>query len=113
MEGLSVEGMMSRSFRENDHQKKLTDIQRELAEVDKKLAEEHVGEFGEYMKPLIKFYDAANDYLLFRQEILVRLYFDIITNFSREGRKLLPIKEKLYIAGSKLVVVGCVTSVKH
>lgn len=78
VEGLSVEGMMSRSFRENDHQKKLTDIRLELAEVDKKLAEEHAGEFGEYMKPLIKFYDVANDYLVFRQEILVSLSVRVI-----------------------------------
>lgn len=71
VEGLSVEGMMSRSFRENDHQKKLADLQKELDEVNKQLQEKHTGEFAEYMKPLIRFYEAANNYLVFRAEILV------------------------------------------
>lgn len=72
MENLSVEAMMSRSFKEADHQKKLVVIREDLKEVERKLGTECNREFGEYLQPLVKFYERASTYLDTRQENLVR-----------------------------------------
>ncbi|KAF5305755.1 hypothetical protein FQR65_LT07651 [Abscondita terminalis] len=73
VESLTVEGMMSRSFREADHQKKLNNIREQLSEV-KKTIEENMYELNEYMQPLVKFYVDAKLYLdahnLFMHEVV-------------------------------------------
>ncbi|KAK4884408.1 hypothetical protein RN001_000679 [Aquatica leii] len=74
VESLSVEGMMSRSFREADHQKKLNDIRKQLEEVKKAIEVEDMYELNEYMQPLVKFYTDAKLYLethkLFMNEVV-------------------------------------------
>lgn len=74
MERLSVEGMMSRSFREADHQKKMHDIRKELEKVEAELSKECARELSEYMEPLVEFYNSASSYLRARQEVLVSLH---------------------------------------
>jgi antiviral helicase SKI2 len=63
VESLSVEGMMSRSFREADHQKKMVDIQNELVVVEKEIEELCSQELSSYLQPLVKFYECAASYL--------------------------------------------------
>ncbi|XP_022902314.2 superkiller complex protein 2 [Onthophagus taurus] len=84
-ESLSVEGMMSRSFREADHQRKMFDVHRKLEKVEETLKVETNQEFSEYLQPLVKFFDRANDYLKVREEILP----DII-QFHRVSKELTP-----------------------
>lgn len=74
VESLSVESMMSRSFREADFQKKLEDIREKLKKVELELVEETTKELNDYMQPLVQFYNAANTYLEYRQEVLVSLF---------------------------------------
>lgn len=66
--------MMSRSFKEADHQKKLVNIREDLKDVEKKLEMECNREFGEYLQPLVKFYEQTSSYLIFREEHLVRFH---------------------------------------
>ncbi|RZB54411.1 helicase SKI2W, partial [Asbolus verrucosus] len=63
VERLSVEGMMSQSFREADHQKKMVDIQSELVEVEKQIEDLCAQELSSYLQPLVKFYECAASYL--------------------------------------------------
>lgn len=71
--------MMSRSFRENSHQKKMDDIRKELKEVEEAIAEKCNIKFSEYMTPLVKFYEAASQYLEVREQILVSAHSRILT----------------------------------
>lgn len=71
VESLSVESMMSRSFREADHQKQKDNIRKELKTAEEQLKEEYKKNLSEYLKPLIKFYESARTYLDYREEVLV------------------------------------------
>lgn len=72
VERLTVEGMMSRSFKENYHQKgtskKKERLQQVLKELDELSKEE---ELSSYLQPLVKFYDWADSYLQLRREVWV------------------------------------------
>ncbi|XP_063918605.1 superkiller complex protein 2 [Zophobas morio] len=70
VESLSVEGMMSRSFREADHQKKMVEKQQELVTVDKQINELCTQELSGYLQPLVKFYNCASSYLDARNKCL-------------------------------------------
>lgn len=71
VESLSVEGMMSRSFREADHQKKMVDIKKDLENVENQLTELSRQQLSNYLQPLVKFYENASNYLKLRKEIIV------------------------------------------
>ncbi|XP_017775290.1 PREDICTED: helicase SKI2W [Nicrophorus vespilloides] len=70
VESLSVEGMMSRSFREADHQKKMNGLRAKLVEVENNLNRNFSGELSSYLEPLIVFYERAKKYLDARKESL-------------------------------------------
>ncbi|XP_060530075.1 superkiller complex protein 2 isoform X2 [Cylas formicarius] len=70
VESLSVEGMMSRSFAEADHQKNVTDIRKELEKTERQLEELNMHQLSGYLEPLVKYYDAAAAYLNKRSSIL-------------------------------------------
>ncbi|KAK9710989.1 rRNA-processing arch domain [Popillia japonica] len=70
VERLSVEGMMSRSFREADHARRMDTIREDLEKVEKNLEKECSRELSEYLQPLIKFFDRANEYLESRKQSL-------------------------------------------
>ncbi|GJQ84402.1 tst [Trypoxylus dichotomus] len=73
VERLSVEGMMSRSFREADHVRRMDTIKEDLKKVEQSLQKECSRELSEYLQPLIKFFDRANEYLEARKEKLTRI----------------------------------------
>ncbi|KAF5297087.1 hypothetical protein FQA39_LY02667 [Lamprigera yunnana] len=85
VESLSVEGMMSRSFREADHQKNLDNIRKELKTVKQSLDLENMYELSEYMQPLVKFYTDAKLYLESHNEFMN----EVIKN-SQIKRQLVP-----------------------
>lgn len=66
--------MMSRSFREADHQKKMVDKQNELLEVEKEIRDLCTQELSSYLQPLVKFYNCASSYLDARKKCLVTYY---------------------------------------
>lgn len=66
--------MMSRSFREADHARRMDTIREDLEKVEKNLEKECSRELSEYLQPLIKFFDRANEYLESRKQSLVRKY---------------------------------------
>ncbi|CAG9821156.1 unnamed protein product [Phaedon cochleariae] len=70
VESLSVEGMMSRSFREAENQKNMVDIKIELELVEEQLEELCRQQLSNYLQPLVKFYDSASAYLNTRQDIM-------------------------------------------
>ncbi|KAK5649054.1 hypothetical protein RI129_003946 [Pyrocoelia pectoralis] len=70
VESLSVEGMMSRSFREADHQKKMEQIRTKLTEVSKALEIENRHELNEHMQPLVKFYTNVKLFLDAHQQLM-------------------------------------------
>lgn len=72
VESLSVEGMMSRSFREADHQRKMDDIRTELEILEIRLKRECDYVLSDYLEPLIKFYKKARKYIEYRENFLVR-----------------------------------------
>ncbi|KAI4466850.1 atp-dependent rna and dna helicase [Holotrichia oblita] len=73
VERLSVEGMMSRSFREADHARRMDTIREDLVKVEKNLEKECSRELSEYLQPLIKFFDRANEYLESRKQSLLSI----------------------------------------
>ncbi|XP_030766444.1 helicase SKI2W isoform X2 [Sitophilus oryzae] len=85
VETLSVEGMMSRSFGEVDHQKKVTDIKVELEEVEKKLEELGKDQLSSYLQPLVKFYDTASAYMEQRKSVMFETVFE--RKFLEEKKK--------------------------
>ncbi|CAG9853750.1 unnamed protein product [Phyllotreta striolata] len=68
VESLTVEGMMSRSFREADHQKSLVDIRKKLEVVEKQVCELSRQQISSYLLPLIKFYETSSSYLNIRKD---------------------------------------------
>lgn len=71
VESLTVEGMMSRSFGEADHQKNMVDIKKQLEQVEQQLEELSRQQISSYLQPLVKFYEKASAYLQIRKEIMV------------------------------------------
>ncbi|KAL3287831.1 hypothetical protein HHI36_002290 [Cryptolaemus montrouzieri] len=67
---LTVEGMMSRSFLEAGHQKKIVEYEKQLENVEKEITELYNAELSSYLQPLIAYFDAASKYLRCRKEIL-------------------------------------------
>ncbi|KAJ8924217.1 hypothetical protein NQ315_007008 [Exocentrus adspersus] len=70
VESLTVEGMMSRSFGEVDHQKNMTEIKKQLEQVEQQLEELSRQQISSYLQPLVKFYERASAYLQLRKEII-------------------------------------------
>ncbi|KAJ8934479.1 hypothetical protein NQ314_013354 [Rhamnusium bicolor] len=70
VESLSVEGMMSRSFGEADHQKNMAEIKKQLEEVDHQMEELCRQQISSYLEPLVKFYDSATAYLQVKKQIM-------------------------------------------
>ncbi|XP_045477024.1 helicase SKI2W [Harmonia axyridis] len=68
-EKLSVEGMMSRSFLEADHQKKMTEWRKRLVDVEKEICDICKDELNNYLQPLVAYFDSANAY--FKQRAVV------------------------------------------
>ncbi|XP_044744519.1 helicase SKI2W [Coccinella septempunctata] len=62
-EKLSVEGMMSRSFLEADHQKKMVAWKQKLADVEKEINDLCKDELNNHLQPLVAYFDSANAYL--------------------------------------------------
>ncbi|KAF7271600.1 hypothetical protein GWI33_015550 [Rhynchophorus ferrugineus] len=73
VESISVEGMMSRSFGEAEHQKQVADMQLELEKIDEQLQEVSHEELSGYLQPLVKFYKAASEFLSHRSVIMPQL----------------------------------------
>ena len=63
--------MMSRSFREADHQKNMLSIKQKVKKVEAELKLESSKEINEYLQPLVKFFDVAYDYIQTRRELIV------------------------------------------
>lgn len=63
--------MMSRSFREADHVRRMDTIREDLKKVETSLEKECSRELSEYLQPLIKFFDRAHEYLDDRKQKLV------------------------------------------
>ncbi|KAG5891420.1 hypothetical protein JTB14_031486 [Gonioctena quinquepunctata] len=70
VESLSVEGMMSRSFREAGHQKNMVDIKIDLKKVERDINELGKLQINSYVQPLVEFYEAARVYLSIRKDIM-------------------------------------------
>lgn len=71
MESLTVEGMMSRSFKEADHQKNLVTVQKELEAVQKEIEDLNQEQLSNYLQPLADYFKSACAYLEKRKEIIV------------------------------------------
>lgn len=71
VESLSVEGMMSRSFREADHQKNMLSIKQKVKKVEAELKLESLKDINEHLQPLVKFFDVAYDYIQTRRALIV------------------------------------------
>nr|XP_023019779.1 helicase SKI2W [Leptinotarsa decemlineata]XP_023019780.1 helicase SKI2W [Leptinotarsa decemlineata] len=85
VESLSVEGMMSRSFREADHQKNMVDIKKELERVEKLTTELCRQQISSYLQPLVKYYEVANLYLNIRENTM-----NAVMNSSKVQKILSP-----------------------
>ncbi|XP_057669557.1 SKI2 subunit of superkiller complex protein isoform X1 [Diorhabda carinulata] len=70
VESLSVEGMMSRSFREADHQKNMVEIKKKLVKVEGEMKDLCRQQISSYLHPLVKFYEIASFYLNVRKQIM-------------------------------------------
>lgn len=66
--------MMSRSFREADHQKKTVEMQAELKRVEKEIEELGNQELSGYQQLLVKFYELSALYIETRNKIMENLF---------------------------------------
>lgn len=101
VESLSVEGMISRSFREADHQKKMEDTRVKLQDVEKKLVKECSYDLSEYLQPLIKFYVKAREYIEKRIQVL-----ETILSHHKVTKEMIPGRVLLITHGTHLNKLG-------
>lgn len=63
--------MMSNSFGEANHKRNLINVTKQLQMVEKQIRDFADEQIGDDLKPLVEFYESANDYLKHRNEIMV------------------------------------------
>lgn len=66
--------MMSNSFGEANHQRNLVGLTKKLQMIEKQILDLEGEQIGDDLLPLVEFYDAANDYLKYRNYIMVSIY---------------------------------------
>lgn len=69
--------MMSNSFGEANHQRNLVALTKKLQLVEKQILDLEDQQIGDDLQPLVEFYEAANNYLRHRNDIMVSNYCDI------------------------------------
>lgn len=63
--------MMSNSFGEANHQRNLVGLTKKLQIVEKQILDLEDQQIGNDLQPLVEFYEAANNYLKHRNDIMV------------------------------------------
>lgn len=69
--------MMSNSFGEANHQRNLVALTKKLQMVEKQILDLDDQQIGDDLQPLVEFYEAGNNYLRHRKDIMVRNYWYI------------------------------------
>jgi len=80
VEKISVEGMMSHSFKERVHSHNKKKYEKELESVEEKIKEISLNtqQHGPHWQPLSRFYDIAAEYLKLRSDVMVCCFLYIL-----------------------------------
>ncbi|CAG9834639.1 unnamed protein product [Diabrotica balteata] len=112
VESISVEGMMSRSFREADHQKNMIEIRKKLEKVEEELKELCRQQISTYLRPLVKFYETASVYLNIRKNIMNSVMSSPKVQKTLIPGRLIVITQKHHVNKLALILT-CIRSKQH
>ncbi|XP_072388154.1 superkiller complex protein 2 isoform X2 [Diabrotica undecimpunctata] len=112
VESISVEGMMSRSFREADHQKNMIEIRKKVEKVDEELKELCRQQISTYLRPLVKFYETASVYLNIRKNIMNSVLSSPKVQKTLIPGRLIVITHKHHVNKLALILT-CIRSKQH